>query len=268
MNSFSVLISVYEKDNAKQFKLALASIFQNTLQPYDVVLIVDGPVKESLKKIINLFKKKYINFNVYFLKENKGLSNALNIGLKLCKCNIIFRADADDINKCDRFKKQLSVISKGYDLVGSWVDEFHYTSFISTRKVPEKSKDICRFARFRSPFNHQSICFLKDKINKLGGYEDIPYHEDYLLWVKCIKAHYKVYNIQESLVNVEIGNGFISRRSGIKYILSDIRLNYRLYKYGINTLLAFLIIAFIRSIFFISPTFIKKIIYKYALREK
>ena len=54
MNSFSVLISVYEKDNAKQFKLALASIFQNTLQPYDVVLIVDGPVKESLKKSISI----------------------------------------------------------------------------------------------------------------------------------------------------------------------------------------------------------------------
>ena len=68
-------------------------------------------------------------------------------------------------------------------------------------------------------------------------------------------------------MNAEIGNGFIKRRSGFKYIYSDFRMNYRLYKYGINSFLKFIIISTIRFIFFNSPTFLKKIIYKFLLRD-
>ena len=267
MINFSVLISVYEKDDVNQFKRALDSIFQNTTKSKDVVLIVDGPVKKNLKNIIIIFKKKYHVLNVHYLAHNKGLANALNIGLRLCKYNIVFRADADDINKHDRFKKQLLIMNKGYDLVGSWIDEFNGDSYVSTRKVPENNKEIYRLARFRSPLNHQTVCFLKDKINKLGGYEDMPYHEDYLLWIKCIKAGYKINNIQEPLVNAEIGNGFIKRRSGLGYIFSGFRLNYRLYKYGINSLFIFLISIVMRFIFFMLPNFLKEILYKFVLRD-
>ena len=57
-----------------------------------------------------------------------------------------------------------------------------------------KQKDIKKMIPFRNPFNHPSICFKLSSIKSLdGGYRDIPYYEDYDLWIRlsdiCMMTH-------------------------------------------------------------------------------
>lgn len=58
---FSVATSVYGKDNAEWFDIALNSIIvQQTVKPSEVVLVVDGPVPQAIQTVID----KYIEICV------------------------------------------------------------------------------------------------------------------------------------------------------------------------------------------------------------
>ena len=80
MQTFSVLMSLYHKENPTYLKKSLDSIFQNTIQPDQVVLVLDGPIGEELQSVVNLYKQLYASLDVYPQAENQGLSTALNIG--------------------------------------------------------------------------------------------------------------------------------------------------------------------------------------------
>ena len=55
---FSVAICVYGKDNAEWFDTALESIIVNqTIKPSEVVLVVDGPVPETIENVIEKYAK-------------------------------------------------------------------------------------------------------------------------------------------------------------------------------------------------------------------
>ena len=58
-----------------------------------------------LNNIINL-SNQFIKFNIIHLEKNKGLVNALNIGLKICKYDIVFRMDSDDIMNKNRLMQK------------------------------------------------------------------------------------------------------------------------------------------------------------------
>ena len=45
---FSVCMCVYGGDNAENFDTAVQSVIQQTLPPSEIILVVDGPVPQSL----------------------------------------------------------------------------------------------------------------------------------------------------------------------------------------------------------------------------
>ena len=78
MIKFSVIISIYHNDKTEYVANALDSVtMAQTIKPNEVVLVVDGPVADDLKKLI-LEKEKASPdlYNVIWLPENKGLGNA------------------------------------------------------------------------------------------------------------------------------------------------------------------------------------------------
>lgn len=52
---FSVAMSVYGKDNAEWFDVALASIVNQTVKPNEIILVVDGPIPEAIQNVINKY---------------------------------------------------------------------------------------------------------------------------------------------------------------------------------------------------------------------
>ena len=49
---FSVLMSVYRKENFEYFQTALDSVINQTLQPDEIVIVEDGKLTDELYKVI------------------------------------------------------------------------------------------------------------------------------------------------------------------------------------------------------------------------
>ena len=124
---YSVLMSVYYKENPKWFEESIKSMLNQTIKTNDFVLIEDGPLTDELEKVVIKYEKEFPKvFNVVRLKENQGLGPALAIGVKACKNEWIARMDSDDYSVPDRIEKQFNVIKEKpeIDMIGSWHNEF------------------------------------------------------------------------------------------------------------------------------------------------
>lgn len=216
---FSVLMSVYLKENHIFLDEALKSIYQQTIIPSEVVLVQDGPITTELKQVIENWKKKLTIIDV-IIPINSGLGNALNKGLVHCKYDLIARMDTDDLALADRFEKQLKIFqNKNIDICGSWVSEFTDNPNIldSFRTVPENHLEISAFALKKNPMNHPTVMFKKKLVVKSGGYQNVIYFEDYYLWLTLLKKGAVFYNIQSPTVNMRAGFNQLARRSGYTY---------------------------------------------------
>ena len=81
MTSFSVLISIYYKEDPTWFRLALDSVFAQTVQPSEIVLVKDGPLSDDLEEVINEFERNYPIFKIEENVKNLGLGLSLRKGV-------------------------------------------------------------------------------------------------------------------------------------------------------------------------------------------
>lgn len=271
--SFSVLMSVYEKEQADYLNLSLKSILEDqTLAPDEVILVLDGPISNELSLVVQSYVNKNSNLKVVPIEKNVGLGRALNYGLERCSHELVLRADSDDICVPERFEKQIEYFANNLDIdiLGGYIEEFidESDSPINTKKMPLSHKEIVKMAKFRNPINHMTVAFKKSKIIEIDSYLDLPYLEDYFLWIRSINKNLKINNLDLTLVKVRIGNGMLIRRSNKKYISSWKTLNRYMIENNMITKTGYLRNIFSIYIFIYSPKWIKMFYYKYILRKK
>lgn len=149
MKEFSVLMSVYAREQSEHLIAALHSVFEQTVSPTEVVLVEDGPLTTELNTVITDFSERYSALKIVKLAKNMGLGNALNVGLSACTYSLVARMDSDDLSLPNRFETQLKVFEKDLEVsvVGGWISEFENNpeQIISYRKVPEFDSEIKHF---------------------------------------------------------------------------------------------------------------------------
>lgn len=267
---FSVLLSVYYKEQVSYLKESLNSIFTQTLIPGEVVLVKDGPLTEELNSCIECYKQKYPILKVISLPVNQGLGKALNEGLKHCTYDIVARMDTDDIAKPDRFEKQITFLNNHpeIDICSSWIEEFENTpeNILTIKKLPEYHTDIIKYAKKRCPINHPTAVFRKEAVLKVNGYSGFP--EDYCLWIKMLMNGAQFYNMQESLLYFRFSNDVIKRRGGFNYAKADIKSQYSFYKMGFFSMATLIQNIIIRVSVRLMPGKLRSYIYTKKLRKQ
>ncbi|MBR4919949.1 MAG: glycosyltransferase [Prevotella sp.] len=225
---FSVLISIYSKEQPQYLQESLDSIFGQTLPPTEVVMVCDGSLTEALDQMIEKYSQQHTELKVIRLPKNGGLGKALQEGLKHCSYEIVARMDTDDICKPDRFETQIKYMEEHpeTDVVGAWIDEFseNPSKIVSVRRLPEQHEDIVEFAKKRNPVNHPTAVFRRSAVEKAGSYRHFLLFEDYDLWVRMILNGARFHNIQRSLLYFRMPNDFFYRRGGQMYLQSEIQL--------------------------------------------
>lgn len=221
---FSVLISIYYKENPKWLREAMDSVFAQTVLPSEIVLIKDGPLTPELDSVLEEYIKKYPIFKIIQNEQNLGLGLSLRKGVEACSNEIIARMDTDDLMPIDRFEKQLIAIQSGYDVVSCWSQIFidNLDNTIAIKHRPEKHNDIIRLAHKRSPVCHAGAMYRRNAVIKAGNYENCPLNEDYHLWVRMIMSGSIFYNIQEVLYYVRTNQDQINRRGGVKFLKAEL----------------------------------------------
>lgn len=227
MEKFSIITSVYKNDDPKFLKVALDSMLEHqTIKPYEIVLVQDGPVPTEISQLLIDYKNRFINiFNIIKLEKNAGLGNALKLGVENAKCEFIARMDSDDICLPNRFEKQLKYLKEHpeYDIIGGQMTEFIDTpnNIVGRRIVPLTNKDIYNYMKNRCALNHVTVMFRKEAVLKAGNYQDWFWNEDYYLWIRMMMMKCKFANLPDILVNVRTGSDQYARRGGRKYYESE-----------------------------------------------
>jgi glycosyltransferase involved in cell wall biosynthesis len=201
---FSVLISLYYKESPKYLDLALKSVFNQSLMPDQVVLVLDGSIGSELQAIVNKYKQQYPALDVFPQAMNMGLSTALNVGLEKCRNDIVFRMDTDDVCYPNRFERVLQEYEENPELeiVGSFstmIDEDG--DEIKSMSAPTSQEEIYRNV-WTCPFIHPTVSFKKSAILRVGSYNPNsgPRQDDYELWFRCVANKLKCKNISEPLL--------------------------------------------------------------------
>lgn len=227
MNKFSVITSVYKNDKPEYVRVALDSMLVNqSILPSEIVLVQDGPVPVCLSTLISEYESKFPNImHVIRLEQNKGLGNALMIGVENAKFDLIARMDSDDICLPNRFELQLNYFSQSndIDIVGGQMTEFidRPDNIVGRREVPLDNNSIYDFMKSRCALNHVTVMFKKSAVLQAGNYQDWFWNEDYYLWIRMMLAKCKFGNVPETLVNVRSGKDQYARRGGRKYFESE-----------------------------------------------
>ena len=270
---YSVLMSVYHKENAEYLRTAMDSIWKQTIPTDDFVLVCDGPLNEELDAVIEKMVEEHPDtLHVVRLEKNGGLGNALNEGIKHCQHEIVARMDSDDISRPDRCERQLKVFQEHPDVsvVSGIVEEFTMsTSEIEARRVPPETQgQILVFAKKRNPFNHPCVMYKKSAVEAAGGYQDFYLLEDYYLWIRMLQKGSVGYNLQEPLLWMRAGSDMYKRRAGWKYAQSQ-KVLFEYMKYsGFISRSQYMKSVAVRTASSLTPNWLREFMFKTVMRKK
>lgn len=276
--AYSVLMSVYGKENSVWFKKAAESMLNQTAPPDEFVLICDGPLTEELETAVEELDRSYPGmFQILRLKENVGLGEALRQGILLCRNELVARMDSDDIACPDRCRQQLELFQKIPELafssgtIAEFFDERELesseTAALRLRMLPQSHEEIISYAKKRNPMNHMAVMLKKSAVLQAGNYQSAEGLEDYDLWSRMLQLGFRAGNLKETLVWARIGNGMEQRRGGVKYAGRMARFQTLLLKRGFLSLPQYIINCCIRIPVSLLPGRIRAAVYGVCLRR-
>lgn len=263
---FSLLLPVYGADDPEFLRLAFeSSVNEQTLRPFEAVIVQDGPVSAALEAELSRIEAgSPVPVTIVRLPENRGLTEALNAGLAACTTPVVARMDADDVSDPARFQKQWELIEAGYDLVGTGMVEFESDPAVTgAQRIPPTGPQRIRdHARTHNPFNHPTMMYRRDAIDRIGGYEAFGKMEDYWLGVRMINSGARVENLAEPLVRYRVGAGAFVRRGGWNEARTEWRLQREMKRMGFVTRSQYVRNVAMKGAYRLLPASAKKVLFR------
>lgn len=217
MKKISVIVPVYNVE--KYLRKCFDSLVNQTLKDIEIIIINDGSPDNS-KEIIDEYAKKYPKMIKALHKENGGLGDARNDGVKMSKGEYIAFVDSDDFVEIDMFEKLYSqAIKDKADLVicGYNVYNEDYKLLYSTPSIDDSVSDnrminivLGDNAVWNRLYKRELIVDNKMKFRTRVWYEDIDYKINVLLHSK------KISTIKDGLYNYLVRQGSIMNNSNIE----------------------------------------------------
>ena len=219
MPKVSVIMGVY-KERPDHLKMAIDSILMQSFSDFEFIIILDNPSNTELLGILQQYEKNDNRICLLINKNNIGLAESLNAGIKASKGEYIARMDADDYSLPNRFTKQVE-----------YLEANQHVSVLGTNKIlidsegkelgkagplPTKWKIIKRTLPYSNIMVHPSVMMRKNSLVKLNGYRNIPLVEDADLWLICISYGYVIGNLDEYLVKYRINYQGVSLSQSYK----------------------------------------------------
>jgi len=262
-------MSVYRNDRLEWFQLAMDSIREQTLLPAEMVLVVDGPIPDSLSETVRDYENQDCGFelNVVRLAENGGLANAMNVGRRECTQTFIARMDADDYSLPTRFEQQAAVLRDRPEvgLICAWQGEFadNHLEMNALKTLPEHHDDLIAQLKWRNVIPHSSVVMNREAVEQVGGYRsDFGLLEDYDLFTKLALAGVRMHCLQEPVYRMRVLPEQRMRRGGLAYIPGEWKFRHQLHRNGFITQREFLVSSTAYTVFRLSPGFLKTLFYR------
>jgi hypothetical protein len=199
----TVLMSLFNSE--RHLRASIDSILAQTYRDFELLIVDDGSSDRSVEIARSCVDTR---IRVVVNERNLGLAASLNRGLAAARGALIARQDSDDVSHPDRLERQVAVIARRPELalLGSQanaIDEHGRPLKPVDRPIDESS--IRWYGLFDNPFIHTSVMFRRAAVwnERLRGYPELAYAEDYALWSRVIRDH-PVANLRERLVTFRV----------------------------------------------------------------
>lgn len=194
MNLVSVLMPVYNVE--KYIEEAVNSVLNQTYTNIELI-IVDDCSKDNTYKILQDMEKRDHRIKLYKNIENKKIVETLNFAFEKSSGDYICRMDGDDISDSRRIENKMLYLQENQDisLVGCSV----YTidergNNLRKREMLSNQKTIIKTLKYSTPVFHIWLA-RREVYEKLHGYRNIPYVEDYDFLLRMTTLGLKYSNI-------------------------------------------------------------------------
>ncbi|MDB4220440.1 glycosyltransferase [Amylibacter sp.] len=233
----SIIMGIYNGD--KYLSDAIESILVQSMPDFEFIIVDDGSTDNTGKIIFN-FAKKDSRIKSITLEENKGLANALNVGIRASSGEFIARMDCDDISLPERLEKQFCTLKKNdIDILGTQVININSSgNTIKTKKSPTSSNNIKYILPYENCINHPTVMMKKSSLENIGLYNvEYKTSQDYELWLRLLPK-FKFANLEEPLVKYRKGRKILSDNYKHNQTLFSVyaALNYFLSKYHLKNI--------------------------------
>jgi glycosyltransferase involved in cell wall biosynthesis len=193
---------------------AVHSIQNQTVADFELLAIDDGSTDGS-QSYLHEAARRDSRISV-ISNANKGLVEALNLGLKLARGEFIARMDADDVSAATRFEHQIEFLgaAPGIAVVGSALTLINSAGrAIGASDYPTEPAQVhAALERMDCAVAHGSVMARRSVITSVGGYRAAFRHaEDYDLWLR-VAEHYRIGNLSKRLMRYRCHGNSVSQR--------------------------------------------------------
>jgi len=201
------------------FRQAIESVLNQTFEDWELV-IVEDPSPRPAAEILKDYPDPRIR---HFVRSQRtSLGDAMNLGLREARAELVAILHADDISEPERLEKQVKFMESHPEVavLGTWlrvIDEDGQT--LGFRRYPCDHDDIVRAMRIYNSVGHPSVMFQKKVVLEAGGYADIDLVEDYELWCRLAKRGAQFAALPEALVRYRVHLGSLSKGTKVRDVV-------------------------------------------------
>lgn len=198
---YSIIIPLFNK--APYVTKALESVFAQTCQDYELIVIDDGSSDNSYELAKELLEKSGIEFQLIH-QQNTGVSTTRNYGVSLAHGDFICFLDADDW-WAPTFLEKMSWFILEFPDAGIYGTNYYYVKNGRQRVCVTTAEtgyiNYCKVyaEKLQMPLWTGAVCILKTIFLEFGGFNPkLKLGEDFDLWIR-ISLKYKVAFLNEPL---------------------------------------------------------------------
>lgn len=207
MNKVSIIMPAFNAEN--YIAKSIQSVLNQTYKDFELIVINDKSTDNTMN-IVNDFIRKDQRIKVIDLKENQGVAQARNHGIKASTGRFIAFLDSDDLWHSEKLNKQISFMHEN-DCA------FSYTAY---EIIDHKGMRLQQYVKVPKSRSYKQLlrgnfigCLtvVIDK-TKVKPFEMLKIgHEDYALWLSILKENdIKAYGLTEILAYYRKGQVSVS----------------------------------------------------------
>jgi glycosyltransferase involved in cell wall biosynthesis len=200
----SVIVPMY--NSSATIISTLNSIKAQTYKDYEIIIIDDGS-NDTSNTLVSNFINKNKDLDIKLIAQNnKGVSSARNVGMKLAAGEWIALLDSDDEWLPNKLQRQIETLNDhpNIDFLGTTRNNEHFKKFFF-KKFSSLTKINAKTLLYKSFFLTPTVIFRKKLLHQIGFFDETQqYCEDRYFFLK-ICVNYECYLLNESLVNTGLG---------------------------------------------------------------
>lgn len=197
----TVLLPVY--NGARFLAQSIESILRQSFDDFELLVINDGSTDGS-REVVLSFRDARIR--LIDNEANLGLVASLNKGIGLARGEYLARMDQDDIAMPERLARQVTFLDSNpqISVLGTWAEKIDEAGVMLGYSRAPTGYQMEYLWWQPSPLLHPTVMIRLADLGAARYDPDLPYAEDYGLWLCLRAAGKRLHNLPECLLEYRV----------------------------------------------------------------